>query len=330
MEERHWISQTKYWDFFLRQDDAQMLFSCYVDKKLQKELFNKYVMVINLETSSYCNRKCDYCPVGLTTAPKQQVYLKKQLFIKLMNELSEINYKGDFTLALYNEPLADEELAEKISYIREKCPVSRISTNTNGDYLTRAILDELEKAGLDQMFVTCHTLPGEEYIFENKIEEMKRLCERIDVPFNVSEKKFQDNITCEVKYKKLNLYIVSNNWGKIGVYRGGNVEKLSVSDQRKPCVRPFREMTIDHDGYVRMCTNIFTSKNNFGNIENSDILDIYFSKDMTEERSNVFCYGEKDYPHKTCRHPDLYNTYTEKDKENEALRLMILEKGKKH
>ena len=45
-----------------------------------KNLFKKYVEIINLETSAYCNRVCPYCPVS--------IYERKDKTIKISELMS--------------------------------------------------------------------------------------------------------------------------------------------------------------------------------------------------------------------------------------------------
>lgn len=330
MERKRWVSQKEYWDYFFQQDDGYKLVKYGIDKSEWNELFCKYVMVINIETSSLCNRKCSYCPVGYETKIKEQEYLKIETFNRIIAELSDIEYEGDINLCMFNEPMLDKGIISKVQYIRKMCPNCRISFNSNGDFLTRDKLDALASAGLNQMFITAHTLPGKKYIHSEKKNELEGICRRLEIPFIISKEKNQDNITCLADFKGIELFLVANNWEEKGVDRGGSVPSLSLKNNMKPCFRPFREIAIAHDGCVRLCTNIYTSTGCYGSLENESIKEIYFSDRMVDTRRSVLCYGDKPYPHKTCRQPDLYSYY---DPEKEVIykykRLECLERGRK-
>ena len=84
-----------------------------IDKKV---LFKRHVEVINLELSYECNRKCDYCPVSFSDRQNSQSYMDSDLIEKICTELSEIRYDNRISLNLYNEPLLDKNLADKISF----------------------------------------------------------------------------------------------------------------------------------------------------------------------------------------------------------------------
>ncbi len=58
--------------------------------------FNKMFKVIEFETTSYCNRKCDYCPnVDFERfGDEDDFFMKQSVFETLIKQLSELNFDG--------------------------------------------------------------------------------------------------------------------------------------------------------------------------------------------------------------------------------------------
>ena len=130
-----------------------------LDYEGEKSVFKRAVSRIVIETSSYCNRRCKFCPneSGLRIGSD---FLKKTMSTEMLSEicdaLSSIDYDKTILLHLYNEPTADPGLSDKVRLIREKLPATKISFNSNGDYLTRQMLRELLDAGLSSLSVSLY------------------------------------------------------------------------------------------------------------------------------------------------------------------------------
>lgn len=85
---------------------------------------------------------------------------------------------------------------------------------------------------------------------------------------------------------------------------GGAVSKLSLK-REQPCVKIFREFSIDYKGRVFPCCNIFpdlkTSENLvFGNVEKDSIFSIFSSKLWAKWRRELYL-GASFAPCNTCK-----------------------------
>lgn len=321
--EYRFVAQREFWKFYLEQDDAYRLLEYDVPGNLRGELFRKYVSVVNIETSSYCNRRCEYCPVGQERTPKSQHYLDELVFQKIIEELALISYNHVFALNLFNEPLADEGLLQKIQYIKDHCAKSKVFFNSNGDYLTRELLESLIDTGVDQMLITLHTAPGERYEDERKRQELSKLGKRLRLELPTTAFEPGRNLTSDQSYRGMRLLVAANNWAVFGNDRGGTVQSLSKKAQDKPCMVPFREIAIAHDGIVRQCFNIYDSENPYGDMRTDSLVDVYFSDGMVRLRRGLLCFGEKEAPHNSCSSPDL--VVPESERETQEIRLKLLE-----
>jgi MoaA/NifB/PqqE/SkfB family radical SAM enzyme len=312
-----YISQLEYWNYYLNESDAVDLLKYNIPNKKRIKLFNKYVMVVNIETSSYCNRVCDYCPVT-NLESKTKEFMSNEKFDVLIKNLEELNYSNIITLNLFNEPLASfDNFISRLEMLKNACPNSYIRMNSNGDYLTKDKLIQLKNAGMSEILVTMHTQKNEVYDdkkqqvrlddFINKLElnDLKELT-------NFEENK---NISYEIKWEGVRILAVSNNWGSYGNDRGGELEKLSVESRDTPCLVPFREIVVDYNGLAVICWNVFRNiSNKIGQIGENGLIDIYFDKAAVDLRREMLVDGPKKGIHRTCNVPSYTNFSTSENR----------------
>ena len=134
----------------------------------KKIAFRSAVRLIDLETSSQCNRRCEYC--ANTTHDEARDRFSKNMFMtdamfnSIIDRLEEIDFVGRIAFHNLNEPLMFiDELVDRISFARKKLPNAVLMVYTNGDYLTKAVLQRLETAGINALEVTVHLQRGLSY-----------------------------------------------------------------------------------------------------------------------------------------------------------------------
>lgn len=118
----------------------------YEYKKLTKKYSgNKIPMfrIVEIETINRCNGKCAFCPVNVTEPQRKYAKMSDELFYKIIDELSAINYDGMISLYSNNEPLLDERIISFANYAREKVQSAFINLATNGSLLTIEKVNEL-------------------------------------------------------------------------------------------------------------------------------------------------------------------------------------------
>jgi len=273
------------------------------------KIFNKFVFLVNIELSTYCNRKCTYCPMSMYN--RKQQYMSEELLQKIISQLKEVDYKAGIVLNFFNEPLLDVDLIEKIKYIRKNLPNAYILFNSNGDFLTRELLENFFSVGLNLIIVTLHTNPEKEYIDFEKRSEMFNFLNKMNLSEYFDERSEIEgkNITLKIsfsRYRQLN--ILCNNWQIYGNDRGGVLTELSKEVRDMPCKNPFREIYIKYDGTITPCCNIYFNLNPiYGNLNSDSIIDIYFSKNMIEFRKKLFSFSPKTGYCAFCNTPDNSN-----------------------
>lgn len=67
----------------------------------------KNLKVVEIELFNYCNRTCGWCPNKYVDRKNKFETLDFHLFINLLQQLKDIDYKGVFSFSRYNEPFAE-------------------------------------------------------------------------------------------------------------------------------------------------------------------------------------------------------------------------------
>lgn len=253
-----------------------------------------------LEISSYCNRRCPFCPVKYSPRPKE--LMDWSLIEKVSNELGAVNYRGRIELYIYNEPLMEmERLSLVVRHLRTRIPQCCLMIATNGDYLDNPQqMIRLYKEGLNQVLVNCYTKKSYEY----HQELFTRLPSTIDQ---------QGSLYGRVSPKKQIARILDKSdpsrFGK-GVFnltnRAGNVSsfipKVS-SPLSRMCVKPFRLLNINWKGDALVCCQDYFGVMSYGSLKDSTLMNLWNHPVMNTYRRSLL---EKNRNLPLCRDCDCY------------------------
>lgn len=203
---------------------------------------------VQIETSTYCNRKCHGCPVSLF--PREKAFMSDETFTKIVDDLSGLRFSGVIHLHSFNEPLADRTIVEKVRLISKSLPNAKIKMNSNGDFLTLKLLKQLVSAGLGELYVTQ---------YDGKISD--RLLKILDKTGN------REREILAVRVKS-DLDFVGNRAGLLGNVA---VYEPMLAD----CNRPSNHLVINYKGDVVICCNDYLGEMFFGNVMETSLLDIW-------------------------------------------------------
>lgn len=214
---------------------------------------------ISVEISTYCNRKCSYCPNCNYETPK--LYTDENIVYKTIDYLTELNYSGWISFSFYNEPTLDERLITFIKYSNNKIPKATIMIFSNGDFLNIEKAKEYKDAGVDQFIITIHD-KNPDKLFA-KLSEIQK---EIGASFHIQILKPENLQT-----------------------RAGEI-KIKTSKPFKYCDF-IRSPVIDKDGNMLICCNDYFRKNKMGNIMEKSLIEIWnkleYKSLRKELRSNL-------------------------------------------
>ena len=203
---------------------------------------------VSIEISTYCNRKCHYCPNKDYETPKE--FMSWDIFKKIISDLKDINYSGVIYLSLFNEPLFDDRLVEFTKYIHKELPDVIQLLISNGDLLNVEKAKELVDAGMDKFLITVHDANP-----ERNLERLKPVKEFL------KEK---------MRLQTSNELYLENRGGTVKI----KDEKRKA--QYKTC-QGIRGLTISKDGNIILCCQDYFKKYIMGNVMEKSILEIWNS-----------------------------------------------------
>lgn len=280
----------------------------------------KNLCIIEIENSSYCNRRCSYCSNFYIQREKDNVLLPEDLYRKVIDELSYMEYEREVTFHRYNEPFwnQNEFILDRISYAKKMLPKAMLETSTNGDYLDEEYLKRIEKTGLKKLFIQCHM---EDFELVDRNEIHRRILE-VNNRIGKFKGKFFDNykksVFVIINSKFETLSIQAENFKYEGFTRGEIVQNLIKKDIEGPCYQPLISMTIDYNGNVTLCSNTLSYYQKhveyvLGNIREKSLEEIYNSSRAIAYRKKLLD-GNREW---ICKH--CYGCYKNRAKKNEII-----------
>ena len=308
----HYIKhKNNYWDrkIFNQNEefDLEILSFKNLEVKKAKYLFKKYVELICLEMSYYCNRACSYCPVALFERSDKNLEIDEELLNTIINSLKKIEYEGRISLNLFNEPLASKNFIKRVKNLSRNLPEAILSCNSNGDYIKNFdTFEKLNESGLKEILITLHPAKNKAWTKSYAQESLRKFTKRIK--YNLSNEEL-NQLKISFMLKNLYVEVVCTNWEETGNSRGGTMTKLIPDKIRtNPCEKPIREFVIAYDGSVQLCCHSYQNKeidNSISKLDKTDedsIFKIYTNKVLTDSRKDLFSYSKKDGICKTCNH----------------------------
>lgn len=230
---------------FLTYDIYRKIYSPFINRIKYKDKY--FFHSVSIETSTYCNRKCDYCPNKDNETPKN--YIDKQIFQEAIRQLKKIKFSGIFEYCFYNEPLFDPNLINLVKYAKNELPNCIHPLTTNGDLLTIEKANELIDAGIDKFIVTIHD------------KNPERAYERLSKVKDVIKDKMRLQTTHELALQN----------------RGGDVDISKYEYQKNKVCPNILKLVIVINGDVVLCCNDYYKKHVMGNIMETNIVDIWKS-----------------------------------------------------
>lgn len=111
-----------------------------------------------IETSSYCNLKCQYCPnsKGLIYGHdnmSQETFDRVCHWAKILNPIGQPDDEPYIWLHGIGEPLLNPNI---LNFVKQLSLIVKVGFSTNGILLTPEFMNDLEQAGLSYLTVSQH------------------------------------------------------------------------------------------------------------------------------------------------------------------------------
>ncbi len=283
---------------------------------------------IEVGTNSVCNARCRICPYPETFKDLPKNDIGDEVFKKIIDECAKYKIK-EVSPFLFNDPLTDSKLIERMEYIIKKIPNVKIIIHTNGGLLTKEKSEKIANLFRTQDSINFSFHGGiteESYKKEMGINLSKTL-ENIKTFFEVSKgKKFEILIHNRTLNNKKEFERFRNFWVEHGakpenindggglVTRAENVQDKGVGEhvihkKLYGCSwdRPLKIMHILNNGDVIICCMDWRKEVVIGNVKEKSLYEIWHSDEYKKIRDIIYGKIKNNNPNFICNRCEVAN-----------------------
>jgi len=189
--------------------------------------------------------------------------MPRELFVKILEQLQDMNYGGRVSYHFYNEPTLSPNLDTFVKLTKEYLPTTRTELFSNGTLLNKARVEALAEDGIDKFTITKH--------FQAEIPELEN--DLAELTPSAAEKVRMRG------YKELDL---TNRGGSLSLRNPLHKPPLSL-----PCLIPHCAMVITVKGNVIPCYEDFYQKHVMGNVQTQSLFEIWNSEKYVNFRRRL-------------------------------------------
>ena len=307
----HWKNHNLFY-LLKRNGETQLLNNRILRFRRTGRFAQLFPKVIQLQTQSYCNARCIFCPYPETRRKLPQGTMNEELFRKIADEAAVRPELRTMVFCLQNEPLMDDRLLDFIQYFRKTGTKAHTTVVTNGELLTTELVDRLEELGVERLTVSVNTMDEEVF---RKIMPGVDFQRVIDTLHTITAKR-RKNPTIVVGFVRH-----SHNFEETGgfirywqsrglltmmlpvINRAGslaNFEKFEpppINVKRRTigmrlstppvCLLPFQRIAILFNGDVPICGEDWNRSLIVGNVKNSSIQDVFQGRVLRDIRDKM-------------------------------------------
>ena len=225
---------------------------------------------IEISESGTCNRSCSFCPRSAKDFVDKKEFITDKLHEKLCKELQDLNYKGTIRYSGFVEPMLDKNIYNLINMVRSFLPDSNVEMVTNGDPLNLKRLEKLFQSGLNRILISA-------YDGKEDADRLEDLCKSA-------------NLSSDQYIVRHRYYSEEKDFGITLSNRSGLMEnaefkiKSLAEPLKNPCYIPSYTFFLDYQGDVLMCPHDWGKKIILGNLNKTNLTDIWFSKKSMQIR----------------------------------------------
>ena len=247
---------------------------------------------IRIETSTYCNHRCVFCPHATKFERKKET-MNLGMFMFLLRKIKDQAPNiTNVTISGFGEAFTDPTIIDKMEYAKKLD--YKVHMLTNGTFLDKITIDFLLNLPLTSFRISLHSLDSDTWslITGGNRNKHKQLLKNID--YIISKKKNGTKFIITVDVIDANMdevdHIVEkysdtvdlleiwkpHNWVDTFSYRNGKPVKTS-------CGRPINSpLQVQVDGTVNMCCFDFNGELLLGDLKTQSVDEIFNSKEYLD------------------------------------------------
>ena len=262
------------------------------EKLLKHHIYDKTLLFkkIHIETNSFCNRSCSFCPQSEYDIAEK---MDDETFSKIVKDLKNINFDGLAGLYMRNEPLIDKKLSIRIKELKEACPDCVVYLSSNGDLIDIEKIHILFSNGLGSLGIQAYDGQDQIIKFEEMIQDFLSKNEKIiflkKKPKSLYGGQYiwiTDKTSIESNDSEESIQFELTN-------RAGNVKNLDKVIKPLPlmCDRPFKQLCITAAGKAVLCSSDWLTEVVVGDVRDTSLNDIWFGEKLQSYRENLANYN---------------------------------------
>lgn len=250
---------------------------------------------IQIQTVSWCNRSCTFCPSGKFPVPK--AFMAVEVYHRVIDQLHDLNFRGRISPYLMNESLLDKRLPDLIAYTRARCLDSWIALNSNGDALSEQLICRLFDAGLNCLDVNAYDNPAQHKAHVALAERVVTRRDDITHTTGYLDSHFNNTANLPRSTKIVHCRDMTSWEQRFRakkatpdmINRSGNVPASRRLDAplTSGCPRPFQQMYINYLGKAVLCCNDWRFEVIMGDTATSSLLEIWTNATYQIYRQNL-------------------------------------------
>ncbi len=279
---------------------------------VEDELFWKYNFLthIEIETSTVCNGKCEYCPASYN--PRRVEYMDIKLFDEILLKARNYGHIRFITLHSYNEPTIDDRFyifAEKIEESKLK-----LILYSNGSGIDDKMLNYFKAyPSLRNIVINIPSIDKKTFekmtnasYYDKTIYAIENLS-RMDINISLSVQGYDNNHIVE-ETKKIqdrfpNIKIVYHkSFDRTGALKNHYAEHINNTNNfLHGCRNVMESLCVDVHGDLFLCCNDYERKVKYANIQDGNLKNILEKPAACDIRKKVWggIEPEANFP---CRH----------------------------
>jgi len=247
---------------------------------------------VEVETINRCNGGCTFCPVNKNDDPRPLKKMPAELFEKIVNELHEINYSGQFCLFANNEPFLDTRLETFTKTARELLPNAFIEIFSNGTLIKIDRFKEIVPH-LDRLII-------DNYNDKLKLNEPTRAI----MQYLNENPELKPKVSIRMR-RETNL--LSSRGGQAPNNKKRKALPLS-------CLLPFYHLYIRPDGKIGLCCVDALAKHTLGDASEQSLKEIWYSETYNNIREKIKKGRET---LEVCRFCDSFGNYIDMQRDDQ-------------
>ena len=260
-----------------------------------------YIKSIEIEISTSCNWRCDYCPVKY--APKEKRIMSMDLFDEIINKATKYPSIQYVTMNSYNEPTLDIYFEERIKKLSEK--QLKLVLFTNGSTLNEKKIRLLKETGvLLEVWFNLPSLENKEFTNMTGSNTLKQTIKNIDtaILYKLNVKFAIQGLSDDIKrnlpkikekYEPL-IHSKIERWGtydRAGLLKNKYFQDVHIYEPHLyGCRLALDTLYIGVNGDCFICCQDYNQREVYANIKDGSIKEILSCNAAQKIRKRVFGY----------------------------------------